>query len=87
MSFHTKQKRNIIKPPDKFNNLDIPYKLKSTFLGTYTTENMNWNVNVQSISTKLNEVCYITKPLKEVMAHMSQAAATLLIIIPISTMV
>ena len=87
MSFHTKQNRNIIKPPVEFNNLDIPYKLKSTFLGTYITENMNWNVNVQSISSKLSEVCYITKPLKEVMAHMSQAVATLLIFIPFSTMV
>jgi hypothetical protein len=87
MSFLTRQNRNIIKPPVKFNNLDIPYKLKSTFLGIYITENMNWNVNLQSISSKLSKVCYITKPLKEVMAHMTQTVAILLIFIPIYIMV
>jgi hypothetical protein len=68
VSFHTKQNRNPLKPQVTFNNMDIGYKSKLKFLGTYITENLKWNVHVRYLSQKLSKVYYTIKSLKQVMS-------------------
>jgi hypothetical protein len=40
MSFHTKQKRDPLRPQVTFKNMDIACKSELTFLGVHFTENL-----------------------------------------------
>jgi hypothetical protein len=58
MSFHTKQKRDPLRPQVTFKNMDIACKSELTFLGVHFTENLKWNVQVRQLCPKLSKVCY-----------------------------
>jgi hypothetical protein len=51
MSFHTRQKRTPLKPQVTFDGMDIAYKSETKFLGILLSENMTWNVHIQSLSS------------------------------------
>jgi len=45
--------------------MDFAYKSKMRFLGICTTKNLKWDIQVQSLNSKLNEMSYIRKSMKE----------------------
>jgi hypothetical protein len=53
------------RPQVTFKNKGIAYKSKLRFLGICITENIKWDGQVQSLSSKVSEVSYIIKSLKE----------------------
>jgi hypothetical protein len=50
MSLHARQNINSIKLQVTFDNMDIAYRTELKFLGTYSTENLKWNVQMRSLS-------------------------------------
>jgi hypothetical protein len=66
ISFHTRQKRAPLKPQIKFDNLDISYKLETKFLGIHISKSMKWDAHAQSLSSKLSNICYMIRSLKDV---------------------
>jgi hypothetical protein len=65
MSFHSKQMRLPLSPKVIFKNLVIVYKLELRFLGLCIMENLKWDTHTRALSSKLCEVVYIIKSLKE----------------------
>jgi hypothetical protein len=56
------------RPKVTFNNLEIAYKLDVRFLGLCITENLKWDAHIHAFSSKLCEVIYIIKSLKEIIS-------------------
>ena len=48
--------------------MGITYKSKLRFLGICITENIQWEAQVQSLSSKVSKISYIIKSLKEIMS-------------------
>jgi hypothetical protein len=48
--------------------MGITYKSKLRFLGICITENIEWEAQVQSLSSKVSKISYIIKSLKEIMS-------------------
>jgi len=68
ISFHFKQIRLPSRPHVIFKNIGIIYKSKLRFLGIFITENIQWEAQVQSLSSKVSKISYIIKSLKEIMS-------------------
>jgi hypothetical protein len=61
ISFHTRQRRDLVKPQIKFGNMDIAYKSETKFLGIHVSKYMKWYAHVMSLSSRLSKFCYMIK--------------------------
>jgi hypothetical protein len=68
MSFHFNKIRFADTPHIVFNNSEIAYSSELRFLGIDITENLKWNLHIQSLCSKLSKTSYIIKSLKGVLS-------------------
>jgi hypothetical protein len=68
MSFHFNKIRFADRPHIVFNNSEITYSSELRFLGIDITENLKWNIHIQSLCSKLSKSSYIIKSLRGVLS-------------------
>jgi hypothetical protein len=61
MLFHSRQERDLMEPQIKFLKIEIAYKSETKFLGMHVGKHMDWNALIMSLSSKLNNICYMIK--------------------------
>jgi hypothetical protein len=66
VSFHTWQKKILLKPQIKFDSTDVTYKPKTKFWGIHINKNMKWDGHIKYLSSKLSKSYYVVKSLKDV---------------------
>jgi hypothetical protein len=64
MSFHFSKSRFVVRPQIFYNSLEIAYSSKLRFLGKNILLNLKWNTCIQSLCSKLSEICYMNKSLR-----------------------
>jgi hypothetical protein len=68
MSFHFSKSKSVVRPHIFFNNSEIAYASELRFLGTDITENLKWNIHIQSLCSKLSKTSYMIKTLRGVLS-------------------
>jgi hypothetical protein len=68
MSFHFNKIRFADRPHIVFNNSEITCSSELRFLGIDITENLKWNIHIQSLCSKLSKTSYIIKSLRGVLS-------------------
>jgi hypothetical protein len=58
----------LVKPQVAFNKMNLDYTAEMKFLGNHITETLKWNSHVQSLASKLSEVSFMIKSLKEILS-------------------
>ena len=67
MSFHSRQKKCLVRPEVTFNEINLMYTTETKFWGVYIMEKVKCNTYVQSLANKLIKTPFMIKPLKEIM--------------------
>jgi hypothetical protein len=68
MLFYNRQSSFLVKPQVTFIKMNLDYISKTKFLGIHITETLKWNFHMQSLASKLSNVSFMIKSLKEVLS-------------------
>jgi hypothetical protein len=68
MSFASRQTDFTVKPQVTFNKMNLYCTAETVFLGIHITETLKWNCHIKSLTSKLSEVSFMIKFLKEVLS-------------------
>jgi hypothetical protein len=68
MSFGSRQTDFMVKPQVTFNKMNLHCIAETEFLGIHITETLKWNCHVKSLASKLSEVSFMIKSLKEILS-------------------